>query len=677
MRLRMVPVQAKNAEEAALKGAKKLEASQNEVSVASISEGRFEVSLAHCNAEIELEISPDKMTATILRGLPAVGKGRPIDGPRLMEILRNAGVHIPPATEVAKKMLKTMARGYEVSNVIIAQGQPPERAKDAKVVPLGDWNYPVFPNDGFGRLEAATFAKPGTNLEGNAIPAGGPERGKSMNFLEKGGCFFDQSSLIVRSDRYGLVVQNGQDMYISSAGMLTISDDRMEVQATIYPKDFRGNRISVERMVTALEAEGISGDVNHKSILEGIGHSEAQGKRIKDVVVCRGVPPKDGEDGWFEMLYKESRSDLGVMDEETGRIDFRARGIVRSVKKGEVIGQLHPPQQGQPGRDVYGKIIHAREGRPFNLQLSGNVDADESGNMFHASEDGMVFFVGNTLSVTDVFTTRGDVNMSCGNIDLEKGSVHVKGAVLSGFSVTSPGNILVNDVIESATVKAAGDIEVRGGIIMDKGGGKVSAKGGVSALFAKNATITAGGDVNVAHELVNCIVFAGNMVYAKKGRGKIIGSTVRAGKGVEANEIGSELGVETTIFLGIERRSFSEEMATKKQYQQVLQRIYASLGTGDPKEILLNAPADKRQAIASLLKARLRAEQKIKDIESEIEQERARIRKAAKARVKVHKTIHPGTIVNCFGVTLRITEPVNYSQVYYDPQEQKVVVASL
>ena len=163
---------------------------------------------------------------------------------------------------------------------------------------------------------------------------------------------------------------------------------------------------------------------------------------------------------------------------------------------------------------------------------------------------------------------------------------------LAGFSVTSPGNIVVNDVVESAILDAGGDIEIKGGILMDKGG-KITSKGGVSALFAKNATIQAQGDVNIAHEINNCIVFAGRKVLATRGRGKIIGSTIRCGKGLEANELGSSLGIETNIFLGIERKSLEKELTKKKELQAVLHKIYAVLGTGSPKAILCNAPAEK------------------------------------------------------------------------------------
>ncbi len=676
MRPRSVVVSAKGEQDAMDKALKKLDASPENVRVEPAGPGKFSVHLTDSDAEIEIEVSDDNMTATVVSALPSRGSGTPLNAKRLVEALENKGVHLPPITEAAKFVLKTLGANKEVSNVVIARGTPPEPAQDAKLDPIGDWNYPVFPNDAMGTIIPAVNAKPGKSLSGHRVSPSGGEHGKGLNLLQDGGCFIDQTAFLVRAEQYGIPHSQHQDIWVDSPPLLRISKNYMKVLATIYPKDFRGNKFTIERMRAALEAVGITGAIDSPALISAIEQAVETGEPVKEVVICRGVEPIDGEDGWFEMLVKDERSEVGKLD-RSDRMDFRARGVVRSVKKGEVLGRLHAPKAGTPGRDVKGKVIPARDGVPLHLQPGDNVETSESGHEFTAADEGMVLFIGNRLSVTDVFETSGDVNMATGNINIEKGSVLVKGAILSGFTVQSPGNVVVNDVIENATVTSGGDIEVKGGIIMDTSGGKVTSGGGVSALYAKNATIVADGDVNIAHELSNCIVFAGRKVIATKGRGKIIGSTVRAGKGVEAKVIGSDLGVETTIFLGIERRSFSEEIGKKRQLQGVLQKIYGTLGSGDPKTILAKAAPEKRQAVASLLKARLRAEKLIKEIETTLEEERKRVREAVKARVIVHDTLHPGTIINCFGSTLRVSEPMHHCQIFYDPQEEKVVIAQL
>ncbi len=672
MLIRNTTVQAPDEQVARVKASKLMDTTPDNVSVTQSAPGSFNVSLLNADAEVIVELSEDKFEAVVVQAEPAVGNGQRMTYELLINALSAAGVRISPIPEAAKKIISSLGSGQSVSNEVIARGRRPEPARDAQVEALGNWHYPAFPGDAVGKIVPSRRAVEGRLVTGERI-LDGPADGKGIRFPEGGGCYIDKTALLVRAEFYGIVSILNQEMHCSN--LISVSTDAMEVKATIFPHDFKKAPITPERMQAALEAYEVEGKVDRFNLATAAEEAELKKGFVKDVVICRGVLPVHGKDGWFEMLFKDDRPSFGV-ELEDGRMDYRARGIVRAIRSGEVIGKLHPPKAGVPGKDVYGKIIPAREGVLLKLDLGEGVRLDELRDEYYAEMHGMVLFQRNHLAISETFCVEKDVDISTGNLILEKGSVHVKGSVLAGFSITSPGNILVNDVVESAVLEAGGDIEIKGGILMDKGG-KVSSKGGVSALFAKNAIIESYGDVNIAHEINNCIVFAARKVIATRGRGKIIGSTIRCGKGLEANELGSSLGVETNIFLGIERKSLEKEAAKKKELKAVLHKIYAVLGSGNPKVILNNAPKEKRAAVASLLKTRLQAEQGLKEIEKRFEAERMRMRKAYNARIKVFKTIYPGTIFNCFGASFRVAEPVSYSQVYYDPVVDKIVISSL
>ncbi len=669
---RTTTVKASDEQVARVKASKLLDTTPENVSVTQGAPGAFNVALLNADAELEIELSEDKLEAVVIQGEPAVGQGQRMSYERLVNALSAANVRIAPIPESAKLIISTLSKGQAVSNVVIARGRRPEPARDAKVEPLGDWHFPALPGDAIGKIIPSKRAVEGRLVTGER-KLDGPQDGKGIRFPEGSGCYIDKTALLVRAEHYGIVSTHEQEVYCSS--LISVSSDAMEVKACIFSHDFKKSPLSPERMQGALEAYGIEGKVDRFNLATAAEEAASNNGFVKDVVICRGVLPIHGQDGWFEMLFKDDRPSFGV-EQENGRMDYRARGIVRAIRLGDIIGKLHPPKLGVPGKDVYGKIIPAREGILLKLDLGESVRHDTLRDEFYAEMDGMVLFQRNRLAISETFCVEKDVDISTGNLILEKGSVHVKGSVLAGFSINSPGNILVNDVVESAVLEAGGDIEIKGGILMDKGG-KISSKGGVSALFAKNATIESYGDVNIAHEINNCIVFAARKVIATRGRGKIIGSTIRCGKGLEANELGSSLGVETHIFLGIERKSLEKESAKKKELHAVLHKIYAVLGTGNPKVILSNAPKEKRAAVASLLKTRLQAEQGLKEIEKRFEAERMRMRRAYNARIKVYKTIYPGTIFNCFGASFRVAESVSYSQVYYDPVVDKIVISSL
>ncbi|THB68234.1 MAG: DUF342 domain-containing protein [Desulfovibrio sp.] len=675
MQARVLPIRADN-EQAALKmAAEKFNAPPDNIEIKDAGDGRYEASLAHCDAEIEIDISNDGMTATVAEGRPALGRGRALSLHQFKKILTNSGVRVQYDPVAAQKVIDALEKGEQVKGVVIAKGVQPVQAKDADIEPLGDWAFPVFPSDAIGRLIPASQSEPGVKISGTKIPAPGGKRGKDISFPEDAHCHIDTTSLLVRSETFGLVEYQRQEVRVTP--LLEPAKDGMSALATVYPHDFSGKPFTPERMQEAFEEFEIVEKADGRSLASAVEEAKEKGAPVHDVVVCRGMKPIDGKDGRFEMVFKDDRSVVGS-EAEDGSMDYRSRGVVRSVGPGELLGRIIPPEKGAPGRDIYGRVIPAREGQPLNITVGENVEASPDGKEFTSTDSGMVLFRKNVLAVSDVYETEGDVDMSSGNIDVEKGSVNVRGSILSGFAVNSPGNVLVRDVIESSNVSAVGHIDVRGGILMDRQGATIKAQGGVSALFAKNATITSvEGDVDIAHEINNCIVFAAGHVLANRGRGKIVGSTIRCGKGVEANEIGSELGVETTIFLGLEREIAHQDVEKRQKLQAILQKILGVLGTGDPRAILEKAPPEKKRAVADLLKARLKAEKELKGVEERLQEERDRIRETMKARVKVHKTIYPGAIIHCFGTTLRFEQPQNYSQFYFDTSENKIVCASL
>ncbi|GFM37560.1 DUF342 domain-containing protein [Desulfovibrio psychrotolerans] len=629
------------------------------------------------NADIEIIVSDDGLAA-IVSGFTIAGDGgAPFTMQTLSNALARAGIKAPPDKEAAKHLLSAFSAGETpdekaVLGTVIARGVPPKRAEDASIKPLGDLSRPVLPGDAFCEIVQAKPATDGISVSGTSIRPAGPPMGKSLAFPESPNCFIDTTSLQIRSETYGLVVFEDSTLHVRP--LLQVAKGDMQVFATVYPKTFRDRNITAEHMESALKEMGITAPPDHQALSQALEAARTANAEVTQVSVARGLEPINGKNGWFELYVKDERSGVGQEDEE-GNIDFRARGVIRSVPVGAAVGKLHAPTRGIPGKDVYGRVIPAHDGAVFPISLGENVSATETGSEFIADITGMVFFIRNTLSVTEVFTTASDVNMTTGNLLLEKGSVHVRGSVLSGFRIDCPRNVLVDEVVESAVINAGGDVQVRGGIIMDREG-RITAQGGVSAMFAKGATVEAQGDVNIAHEMINCVIFAGQNVVATKGRGKIVGSTVRCGGSVIANEIGSELGVPTTIFLGLEAET-TDYSQRRRELKALLQKIYGSLGTGDPRTILVNTPPGKREAVAQVLKLRLSAEKELREIDACILCERAEQRKAMQSKLKAQRVIYPGTVVHAYGAIFRVTAPLERSQLVYDPDEQKIVVMSL
>ncbi|WP_028573077.1 FapA family protein [Desulfonatronum lacustre] len=640
------------------------------VGITVLEDGRFRAELLDHDADIQVEISPDKMKATIVGSIPAKGKGSPLNLESLLKKLTEAGVRVSPDPDVAARVVEQLFIGTEVAGTVIAKGILARPAKDASITPLGDWDFPAFPGDAIAGYVPAQPSEAGLLVTGEQVSPPASARGPDIEIAQDAGCSLDRDASMVIAEQYGL--PNIEDHRVSVQSLLSFVDNNMAIKATIYHRTFKDEPTGPHLFQHALQRMQVKAPLQEESVSRAAAKAKERGAPVENVILCWGKLPKDGVDGSFEPTMLSTPDALGL-ETADGRIDFRARGVVRAVNEGDILGRLISSQPGEPGIDVFGKPVSAKQGRPFTLLAGENVRCSEEGSEYSATASGMVFFQGNTLKVTEVFETKSDVNLEVGNIKLERGSVNIRGSVLSGFCVEAPGNVVVKDVVENAVIIAGGEVQVGCGIIMDQGG-KVEAGGGISALYAQNAVLLAQGDVNIAHEINNCKVTAKRNIIATRGRGKIIGGILRCGEGVLAKEIGSPAGVETQIYLGANRVT-EVNMERKKELEETLQKIYTSLGSGDIKSILERAPSHKRQIVAEVLKARVRCEQELSEIEQQIREERENFRTDMNLRVKAQNIIHPDVVILCFTASYKVTTPLAGPTIYYDSQQNRLVLA--
>ena len=120
-----------------------------------------------------------------------------------------------------------------------------------------------------------------------------------------------------------------------------------------------------------------------------------------------------------------------------------------------------------------------------------------------------------------------------------------------------------------------------------------------------NAQIEAGGDVDIANDITNCDVHADGKLIASRGKGHILGGEIITGKGMEVNEIGSELGVQTTVSVRIEHAEDEGLRQQRVKVKQAIRKIDEAMGSDSPNEILLRTKPEKRAAVAEILKHRI------------------------------------------------------------------------
>lgn len=615
-----------------------------------------------------VEVAADAMSARVAAYRPVAAGAPPLSVEDILRALNAAGAVAGFDHDAIAQAVIMAQAGADLTGLVLAKGEPPADSADGDVKPLGDMSCPVFAGDLAGRITPAVAPGIGQNVRGVDLLPRRPAKPRELSVPPGSGLRLNADTGELTAERYGLLSRDGDTVRLLQ--LLTPSKDRLRLTADIYAQDFFGRPVTPARLAELLETMHVSVPLDRDAVEKALAQAKAGDGVVRGVVIARGIAPLHGEDGRFDSPYQLKLA-AGTTD-ATGRVDFYERGLIRSVNAGDVLGRLVKARKGVPGRDIFGNMIAAMDGRETDIVPGEGVEVDPSSLEFRATSDGMVVFTGNRLFVSETCEIAGDVNFATGNVRMDKGSVLIHGSVWDGFKVQSAGNISVEGSIESAAVAAVGDVIVRGGIT-GKGGGVVKAGGSVVASYLSNVRVEAGGDILVNGEVVNCHLEAGGRIRASGTRGKIMGGCVRAEQGLEAADVGSHLGVVSTVSVGTPPARNEELYTTRRALRQTIEKIDAGLGHEDPRRLLARTPPEKRPVLVKIIEARIAARRQLEEIEKAIAEDEIRRRQNMRARIRVPGSIHAGTQILLYEQPYLVTDELKGAVIFFDPEQGKPV----
>lgn len=590
----------------------------------------------------------------------------------LKEALYNANIRIPLPDGLLAELVSSHNAGKKISGTIIAKGQAATSAAPGELAASGDLNFPVFPGDEFGVIKPPASARNGINVFGEMLlPPPAKQKVKSLRPSSSGAVALTNNKLIAML--YGLVYIENDEINIRP--LLRLSKDLMALSATIYPKDFLNRKISLKKMVSAVNTMGLRGRPSMIMLEEGIEKAQKTNKVVEDLVICHGLKPIRGEDGWLELLVEQKQKQKAGAVDASGNIDYKQRGTIKTVRKNEVLAILHPPSKGRPGRNLLGNTIPGEDGNPCFVKLGENVAFADKNNII-ATTGGLLIANNNEISVSEVYVIKGDVGLRTGHIALDKGSIMIQGSVLSGFHVTCPGNIYISGTVEDAILIAGGNIDINGGIVMNNNG-LVRAFGSVSALFAVGTNIHAGENVHITNEINKSTIIAEDSIIVTTGKGKVVGGTLHCGKTIKANLLGSELGAPTELRLGIDETFLKEYQKEHSRLTQSLDFIKEKIGLGSDEQILERYAEEKTPTVQHILTIRTQLSNRVNELAKNILRLEEHINKPNYCSLEVTKTIFPGITVYCQESVLPIRSPLMRSKITYDPNKRGFQITSL
>ncbi len=624
--------------------------------------------LDDADARVRFAMSEDGLTLGISRYFPPSGAGNELTAEAIRAQLREAGVTMDPEPGACDKIIRYLNEGREITKTALVRGRPAVDAQDASLTPEGDVSFPVFPGQVCYRLSPAVNAAEGLTIDGRVLKP--RKTGKPKQIKAKAGdnCVYDAGAGTLTAEVYG---QAGiKDGLVSVRPLLYVTEDETALMATIHWRDNLGRKIELDLFESEFQRLGVHLEPDEEALDKAVAQAEKTKEPTPEVVLVQGKKPVPGKDGWIEFVVEMPQA-AGTMDEQ-GRMDWRNKGTHPSIQPGDTIGRVHPPEPGQGGIDIHGKSIPPDEGRPLTVTPGENVE-QVGGDLFRATGPGMVVYQRKVLSVSDCLVVK-DVDVSSGNIKVDTGSIRINGSVQTGFEVISPNHVVVGDTVENARIMAGGDVEVKNGVLMGEEGGLIRARGMVQAGFATGARIECGGDVILAGEASHCHIKTKGMLLVTGTKGVLQGGEVVAVKGVEVRELGSDLGVMTTVIIPWDGEEDPDLAAKKAEIVEKLNKLNEILGPGEDEDILMAANTEEQHKIGRMVDMRVNLRGSLESVNAKLAREAARRRDAIRrARVKVHGTIQPGVVLRIAGKVKEFTKTMDRSMFYYDPDKRELI----
>jgi len=423
-----------------------------------------------------------------------------------------------------------------------------------------------------------------------------------------------------------------------------LSARRLKQNHTLTPDDLR-HALATKKVTIGLD----------ESTLQEVCTKVNQGKPVQNILVAQGSLPQTGRDGFFEFKIKPFSLTPEYDENNQGKIDYHETHLFENVNVGQTIGILWPPVPGKEGITVTGERIAPAPVKKISVRAGQGVEKIESDNMYIATKIGRVTFIRGILSVTEEFLVEKDVDFSVGHIDF-LGFVQVRGDVLDGFNIHAKKGIQIAGNVGEAKLESEGDIAL-GGMSVRENEGFIKCGGNLTASYLSNVIVECEGNVHVHREVVNCIIHCNGAVYID---GRLVGGECIALGGLEADQIGTDMGVKTYIVCGDDYHYYQQIRDLKLQLadtQQRLQSLKKVLESEEQQTDFAELPAESKK----LINKNLRQIKKLQIKESTLKETLHLIRHAsqnyANPKINVKSFLHPGAFITLDCVYEEIKDP--------------------
>jgi uncharacterized protein (DUF342 family) len=621
--------------------------------------------------DVRLLIAPDK-TKAHLYIRKAADAANPIDTKLISNLLNNShlkGMDAAKLNTLINDFRKSPA--MELNDLLIAEGTSPGRGPNRELLPQFDWMEENESKELCGKLSSyfrqsplsetgaasamCERAKFGRVIKGTIVyelspaqpgPAGIDVYGKEIPGLPGNDPFFqiqenitispaglkaEQSGILIASEAEG-VLRLRIIEYADAIATPVIETGNMTASLILEGEKGPGTPLSVEMCLSALKNKGIQGEINIKLIEKTI--REVQNTKTNaEIAVLHGqkpVPPGASRISWSVLFPHDTKA-----------VNITAGDAILSIEK-------FP--SGADGFDVFGAQLKAATGKIEPIPAHDSTITEETSREIQilvAGMSGELIFADNNLSISDTKIMTANIDDTTGDITFP-GNLVLNGNISNGRSLKAKGILTVNGIAEAALVSANDSVTINGGI-QGKGKGTVWAKQTINLTFAENATILAGKDISIDKYCFQSTVKTNGRLLVSGNPGILLGGNIRASRGVEVFELGSEKTIRTSISFGQNYLVSDQIEVSEKEVKNIEETL--KIIDAEMKKTL---PSDSR--IHELRSKKLEFLKKNEKLTVRIFTLKEQFESHVVSHIRVDNTVYPGVILESHGRYYEVRE---------------------
>ncbi|SDP24109.1 DUF342 domain-containing protein [Selenomonas ruminantium] len=432
------------------------------------------------------------------------------------------------------------------------------------------------------------------------------------------------------------------------AGII-IDVSRDQMIATVRYDTNKGSGLpEAEEVKAALAEKGVVFGINEEAIEKGV-------KSLTPFVAAEGKQVQHGDNAKIERKFDLSIKNKPKID-EYNRANYKDMGLFVLAKKGDLLAVRIPQTEGTPGKNIFGMTVVARAGRPIPMPQGKNTEVRNE-NELYATMSGQIVDSTRKIDIDPHLEIHSSVGAGTGNIDFV-GGVSIKGNVEAGFIVKATGDIEIGGMVNGADVSGR-NVVIKGGIV-GQNRGLVKAAEDVRALFAENANIEAGRDVNITDTILHSNVRAGKCIYVEERKGIITGGSAAASEEIRCKLVGNPAAVVTRLSVGVDptiQQKYNELCKECKEDRARLKQITQMLNTLGKIDVS-RLPQQRIDQINALTRSQFPLAGKIKRAEKEIVALEEAMGRMNDGKIRVSDTVYPGVRISINSIIMNVQSTI-------------------